>query len=190
MSVSWWLLFVVVLLAVAGLFLRGLVGRMDRLNLRVDAAADSLDAHLVRRASGVAELARSGALDPASAVLLATAAHEAHTAPPTERESAESALSQDLRAVLDDAGGTQLLCEEPLGRQLLEDLRAASDRVVLARRFHNEAVRASRSLRSRPLVRTLRLYGRSAEPRSFEMDDTPPASLVRLVPQDAPRSSG
>ena len=177
MNVPWWLLVVVGLLALLGLFLRGLAGRVDRLNVRVEAAHDALDAQLVRRAAVVAEIASSGIFDPASAVLLGQAAHEAQVATAVEREAAESALSQDLRAVLDEAGGAADLSEDPVGRQLLGDLRQACDRVVLARRFHNDAVRASRDLRGRPLVRTLRLYGHSPAPRSVELDDAPPTSL-------------
>ena len=182
MNVPWWLLLVVGLLAVLGLFLRGLVGRVDRLNLRVEAAWEALDAQLVRRSIVVQEMCSSGLLDPASALLLAGAAHDAQTASPARREAAESALTEDLRAVLDEAAAAQELSDDPTGRQLLADLRQASDRVVLARRFHNEAVRMCRELRGRPVVRTLRLFGRSVEPVTFEMDDAPAASLTELPP--------
>lgn len=183
MNVPWWLLALVGVFALIGLFLRGLAGRVDRLNLRVEAARDALDAQLVRRAVAVTELANSSLLDPASALLLAGAAHDAQTAPPAEREAAESALSQDLRAVLDDAGAAEELVDEPAGQELLAELDRAADRVVLARRFYNEAVRMCRELRRRPLVRTLRLAGRSLEPTTFEMDDAPPAALSgRRIP--------
>jgi hypothetical protein len=177
-NVPWWLLALVGVLALLGMFLRGLAGRVDRLNLRVDAARDALDAQLVRRAVAVAELASSALLDPASALLLAGAAHDAQTASPDEREVAESALSQDLRAVLDDAGGAEELVDDPTGQQLLAELDRAVERVVLSRRFYNESVRMCQQLRRRPLVRLLRLAGRSREPSTFEMDDAPPESVA------------
>ncbi|MFZ0325598.1 MAG: hypothetical protein WAN48_15880 [Actinomycetes bacterium] len=177
MNVPWWLLAVVGLLALLGLFLRGLAGRVDRINLRVEAARDALDAQLVRRAAVVTELAASGLLDPASAVLLGEAAHESQSAPEGAREAAESSLSQDLRLVLDDAGGAEVLADDSVGRELLVDLRQACDRAVLARRFYNDAVRASLELRHRPLVRTLHLYGHSHAPASIELDDAPPVAL-------------
>ncbi len=177
MNAPWWLLAVVGVLALLGLFLRGLAGRVDRLNVRLEAAHDALDAQLVRRSAVVAEIASSGIFDPASAVLLGQAAHDAQAASGPEREAAESALSQDLRAVLDEAGGAVDLNDDPVGRQLVADLRQACDRVVLARRFHNDAVRAARELRGRPLVRLFRLSGHSPAPRSIELDDAPPTSL-------------
>ena len=71
---------VVVALALLGLYLRGLAGRLDRLHLRVEAAQVALDAQLLRRATLVAELARSGWLDPATSLLLADAASGAQHA--------------------------------------------------------------------------------------------------------------
>ena len=177
MNVPWWLLVLVGLMAIVGLFLRGLAGRVDRLNVRVDAALDALDAQLARRAGLVTELASSGLLDPASAVLLAEAAHDAQSAGPAEREAVESALSQDLRAVLDEAEAAADLRGDPAGDQLLGQLRQACERVVLARRFYNDAVRSSRELRGRLVVRTLWLYGHSPAPRSIELDDAPPVAL-------------
>jgi hypothetical protein len=185
MSVPFWLLVLVAVLALVGLFLRGLAGRVDRLNLRVEAAREALAAQLARRSLVVSELAGSGLLDPASALLLAGAAHGARSARPGGRETAESALSEDLRAVLDEAGAGGELADAEAGHELLFDLRQACDRVVLARRFHNDAVRMCRELRGRPLVRTLRLYGRSTAPESFEMDDAPPVALAQVEPPAA-----
>ena len=82
---------VVLVLAIAagGFFLPNLVAaRLDRLHAKVEGALSALDANLVRRAESSLELANSGALDPASALLLASAAAEALAAESIDREPA------------------------------------------------------------------------------------------------------
>lgn len=68
--------------------------RLDRLHVRVETARAALDAALVRRAAATLELAASRLLDPATSLVLATAAHEARTADADAREFAESDLSR------------------------------------------------------------------------------------------------
>ena len=171
---------VVVALALLGLYLRGLAGRLDRLHLRVEAAQVALDAQLLRRATLVAELARSGWLDPATSLLLADAASGAQHASAHDRPQAESALTQSLRTVLDEPDVIKELAQIDLGRELLVELAGASDRVILARRFANEAVRQTTEVRKRWLVRALRLGGHAAMPTGFEMDDAPSPGLARF----------
>ena len=55
--------------------------RLDRLHARVEGALAALDAQLVRRAEATLELVNSGALDPATALLMAAAASESLEAP-------------------------------------------------------------------------------------------------------------
>lgn len=173
--VGW--LILVVLVGVLALYLRGLIGRLDRLHLRVAAANDALDAQLLRRASAVLALADSGCLDPASAVLLTDVADYAQRAEPNQRPLTESAVSQSLRAVFEQPGLVEQVSDAAGGVGLLTDLAVACDRVVLARRFANDAVRATRQLRARWLVRVLHLAGHATLPEMFEMDDAPPAEL-------------
>ncbi|MDR3659155.1 MAG: NUDIX domain-containing protein, partial [Mycobacterium sp.] len=52
---------------------------------------------------------------------------------------------------------------------LVAELADAEARVLLARRFHNDAVRDTLALRERPLVRWLRLGGTAAMPTYFEI---------------------
>jgi hypothetical protein len=171
---------VVVAVALLGLYLRGLAGRLDRLHLRVEAAQVALDAQLLRRTTLVAELARSGWLDPATSLLLADAASGAQHASAEDRPQAESALTQSLRTVLDEPDVIKELAQDDLGRELLLELAGASDRVILARRFANEAVRQTTEVRTRWLVRVLRLGGHAAMPTGFEMDDAPSRGLARF----------
>jgi hypothetical protein len=175
----WWAVAIVVVVLVILLYLRSVAGRLDRLHVRLEAAGAALDAQLVRRSAAAAELAHAGLLDPASSLQLADAAHEAQTASaedPALRETVESELSSALRAAVDDEDVADL-ARTP-HHALIDELRSACQRVVLARRFHNDAARATLRLRSRPLIKRLRLAGGAPWPRAFEMDDAPPSALV------------
>lgn len=174
-------LLVVVLVGLAW-YLSFTATRLDRLHQRVEGGQAALDAQLVRRAAVTAQLATSGLLDPATAVLLADAAAGARTVDPGDqaaREAAESTLSRALRAALDQPDVLAALAGDPDGAELLGELTSACRRVAMARRFHNDAVRAIRVMRRHRLVRLLRLAGHAPLPRTFEMDDTPPAGLTR-----------
>lgn len=179
MEISTTLVIVVVVLALLAWYLSFSASRLDRLHARVEGAREALDAQLVRRSAVTLELATSGLLDPASSLLLAEAAFEAREASAPDREVAESDLSRALRVALDAEGTRERLVEDPVGRELLRELGAAARRVELARRFHNDAVRATRVVRRSRVVRWLRLAGHAPMPVSFEIDDEAPADLPR-----------
>jgi hypothetical protein len=171
----------VLLLLLAGFYLSWTAGRIDQLHHRIEVARAALDAQLVRRSAVAMELGTSGLLDPAAAVLIATAAREARSGPDDAREQAESDLSRALRAALDQPGQVDELRAEPGGPELVGELDAAAHRVVMARRFHNDAVRATRAVRRKRHVRYLRLAGHAAEPTTVEFDDEPPDCLARAL---------
>lgn len=177
MRVSWWVVTAAVVVILLGFYLRGLAGRLDRLHVRVEAATDALDAQLVRRSAVVVELAASGLLDPASSLLLAEAAHAAQVAGPDDREQAESALTHALGATLSGPEVAAAMAGQGPGHDLLADLAEASHRVVLARRFHNDAAAATFRLRRQRAVRYFRLAGSAPMPHTFEMDDLLPVPL-------------
>jgi hypothetical protein len=81
-----WLL-VVLLVALIAWYLSFSASRLDRLHHRVEGARSALDAQLVRRAEAALELATSGALDPASGLLVAGAAAEALAAGEADDEA-------------------------------------------------------------------------------------------------------
>jgi hypothetical protein len=166
-----------VAILLAGVYLWLMANRLDRLHARVEGSRSALDAQLVRRSSVALELATSQLLDPATSLLLAEAAHEAREAPADERELAESNLSRALRATMEEPGQLDEIDATAGGPELIKDLAASSRRVVMARRFHNDAVTATRTVRRKRLVRWLGLSGRAPLPTSFEMDDEPPKSL-------------
>jgi hypothetical protein len=153
-----WTLVVLVLL---GVYITWTAGRLDRLHARVDAAWAALDAQLVRRAAAARALVPYVA-DPAAASRLDETAHLAVEAGEDDREAVENALSRALRTAV-----PMLRDEAPLG-----ELRAAASKVVLARSFHNAAVKDTRTLRWRRMPRLLRLAGHRAMPTYFEIDDT------------------
>jgi hypothetical protein len=175
----WWVALAVAFVAVLGVYLSWTAGRIDRMHARVDARWAALDAQLVRRSAIAVELAMSGLLDPASSVLLAGAAHEARESDEEKRELAESDLSRALRAALDQERQAEALRATADGGFLVEELEAAVRRVVMARRFHNDAVRATQAVRRARVVRYLGLAGHAEMPHPFEMDDVPPRCLER-----------
>lgn len=181
MDLPGWLLALLVL-ALLAWYLSFSASRIDRLHHRVEGARNALDAQLVRRAEAAVELATSGALDPATGLLLAGAAADALDAGEgvgePGRETAESDLSRALQVAL-DADLVAELREDPVAASLLERLRASCHRVQLARRFHNDAVTDATRVRSKRISRWARLAGRAGPPQTFEMDDEPPPALVR-----------
>ena len=174
------LIIAALLLVVLAFYLRGLAARLDRLHLRVDASAAALDARLERRAALSVEVALSGALDPASAVLLLNAATTAQHAG-RQKSSAESDLSAALRAVFPDDETVAELVEDAEARDTLTELGETCQGVVLARRFANDATRAAVHVRRRGVVRALRLAGHAPWPPSRDLDDAPPEALTGLA---------
>lgn len=185
-------LFVVIgLLVLLGWYLSYSASRLDRLHAKAEGALSVLDAQLVRRAEASLELAASGALDPASALLLAdaaSAAAERQTEHPlTEdfldgqhfagRESVESDLTRALDAALPVENVTVLRAEDHDIPEVLGRVEASALRVQLARRFHNDAVAEVRRVRAKRVVRVFRLAGHAALPEPVQFDDELPAGL-------------
>ncbi len=180
MAWPWIVLFVAVLL-VFGLYLSMTAGRLDRLHQRIDTSALALDALLLRRSSVALEMATSGVMDPASAIVVAEAAHAARTTGEHDdlaRASAESSLTQALIIALEEPEELALIRDTESGSDLLAELDAACRRVELGRRFLNDAVRACRAVRRQFLVRIFRLAGHAPWPQTWEMDDSVPDGLV------------
>lgn len=153
------------LLAILGAWAYQTANRLDRLHVRYDLSWQALDGALARRAV----VARAVAIDAYGGASegrrLAALADAAEAAPRQERESRENELSAAL-AIVDPAS---------LPAGLIAELADAEARVLLARRFHNDAVRDTLALRERFLVRTLRLGGTAALPSYFEIVERPHA---------------
>ncbi len=159
-----WIVAIAITLLVVALLLVGLwafqtAHRLDRLHVRYDLSWQALDGVLARRAV----VARAVAVDAYGGApegrRLAALADTAERAPRSAREAAENELSAAL-AMVDPAS---------LPVALVALLADAEARVLLARRFHNDAVRDTLALRERPVVRALRLGGTAALPTYFEI---------------------
>jgi hypothetical protein len=139
--------------------------RLSRLEARVNRAWTVLDTQLQRRAGLAEELARyyPGALGDQRAGALAAAASGARAPSDGDRELAENALGRELRELPADLPGVPV--------SLQTDLAGTTTRVGLARRFYNDAVRDTRSLRRQRMPRLLRLHARRPLPRYFDIDD-------------------
>lgn len=138
--------------------------RLDRLNVRVDLARQSLLAALDRRAVvartiGAALRAGSDAGRADIGRELTVAADLVESVDEADRETAENQLSSLLGQIEVGARPTALATE----------LADAETRVMIARRFYNDAVRDTRNLALRRSVRWLRLAGRAQVPRYFEI---------------------
>jgi hypothetical protein len=146
--------------------------RLHRLHLRVDAARAGLDAALARRAVAAAQ---AGVAIPDGPTTQASpcphnrpdaGAGTALPVPsPLDREAAANALGRALVRL-------ERTALPPDVRAALAD---AEQLLVLARRVYNDAVRDTLGLRSRRLVRWLRLAGTAPMPAYFEIADPPPA---------------
>jgi 8-oxo-dGTP pyrophosphatase MutT (NUDIX family) len=149
----------VVVLLLVGMWAFQTANRLDRLHVRYDLSWQALDGALARRAvvaRAVAVDAYGGGPDGKRLAALADAAERS---PRMARETVENELSAAL-AMVDPAS---------LPGALVAELADAEARVLLARRFHNDAVRDTLALRERPAVRTLRLGGTAALPTYFEI---------------------
>ena len=174
---TWWLVLAVAVVLVVGLWLTWTANRLDRMHHRIDVARATLDAQLLRRSGATLELVSTEVLAPASRLVLLDAASQARNAGLEEFETAESALSQALRAVFADVAAVHGLRDDPAVAPLVDELARDCARVELARRFHNDVVVSARALRSRRRVRWLHLAGRAADLRAVDLDDVPPPGL-------------
>lgn len=159
-----------------GVYVSWRATRLDRLHVRVETARAALDAALMRRTAVALELAASRLLDPATSLVLATAAHEARTADAERREFAESDLSRALRAVVEQPDFRPSLEARGDSTDVIGELESAALKVSYARRFYNDAVSATRIARRKLLIRALPLAGKAPVPEFFEIDDVPPAA--------------
>jgi 8-oxo-dGTP pyrophosphatase MutT (NUDIX family) len=154
-----------VALALVGTWAIRTAHRLDRLNVRYDLSWQALDSALARRSV----VARAVAIDAyggaAQGRRLAALADASERAPRPARETAENELSTAL-AVVDPAS---------LPAGLIAELADAEARLMLARRFHNDAVRDTLALAERRPVRAFRLGGTAALPSYFEIVERPHA---------------
>jgi hypothetical protein len=136
--------------------------RLDRLHVRCDLSWQALDAALARRAVVARAVAADAYRGSPEGRRLAALAGAAERSSRSSREACENQLSTALELVDPAAVPVALVAE----------LADAEARVLLARRFHNDAVRDTLALRERRTVRWLKLSGRAPLPTYFEIAET------------------
>ncbi len=150
----------VVLLLLAAARLASTANRLDRLHVRTEAAWAALEGALSRRIVATRAAAAAGAFPGPDADRLRQLTSLADRADRRTRADAENDLSRALAA------------EPPvIEAQLAAELADAGERVALARRLYNDAVRDTRALRAVWFTRLFRLAGRAALPDYFEIAD-------------------
>lgn len=169
--------------------------RLDRLHIRTDLARAALVGALGRRHSVGTAIARElSHHDPDGADRLSRALAQARAHPPEAVAGVDPApapvpdrRSPDRRGGRDEDDGPDAELSENrlavilagvdpafLPVDLVRELDDVTDRVGMARRFYNDAVRDTRSLREQMIVRALRLAGRAPMPDYVELVDSPP----------------
>jgi Tfp pilus assembly protein PilX len=157
-----WVIGVVAVVVMVATYLTFTAKRVDRLHQRAASAGRALDAQLVRRAATAAVLAEEEGPNPD----LYAAARAALDSRAEEREAAENDLTRMLRKLQFDQS-------DPTDVAII----AASRRVALSRQVHTDFVRDALAVRSRPLVRAMRMARKHPAPAYFDIDDPTLASV-------------
>jgi len=157
------ILFVV---ALAAWYLSYSATRLDRLHHRVETSWANLDGLLQRRAAIAIEIARSEISDPASAMLLTFAAHQAREASVRDRSQAEIGLSGALGILIETSSEISGEIEKDLIRELSE----LTEKIRMAIAMHVDAVTRTQLVRKKLINRLFRLAGTAPEPVTYEFE--------------------
>ena len=165
----------VALLLFAALRLWITANRLDRLHVAPRRPGRLSKGALARRIVATRAVAVAGGLGDPRSDELRRLADLADNADRDHRADAENDLSRAL--------ATMPAATEP---DLAAELADASERVLLARRFYNDAVRDTRALRGGLVTRVFRLAGRAAMPEYFEIAEVPHRTAM-VHPDGCPR---
>jgi hypothetical protein len=164
-----WLFVAVVAAILVTMWVTFTLTRLDRLHARVDAAWAALDAQLVRRAAALVHAAESPDTrfsDETRARFERAGARALAESGEHQRAEAENVVSRSV---------AEALAGDELDARSRDELGDTAARVLIARRFYNDATRDTRSLRARRMPRLLHLAGHRAMPTFFDIDDTVPS---------------
>ncbi|MBC7463984.1 MAG: hypothetical protein H7227_06980 [Actinobacteria bacterium] len=141
--------------------------RLDRLHHRVETSWANLDGILQRRAAVALELAHSEMADPASSLLLTSAAYQARETTIGDRSQAESGLSGALGLLQNDLDVRLTQGEQALLRELSE----LTEKIRIAIALHVDAVHRTQSVRKKLIFNVFRLAGTAPLPVTYEFED-------------------
>jgi hypothetical protein len=157
---------VLFVVALAAWYLSYSATRLDRLHHRVETSWANLDGLLQRRAAIAIEIARSEISDPASAMLLTFAAHQAREASVRDRSQAETGLSSALGILIETSSEISGEIEKDLIRELSE----LTEKIRMAIAMHVDAVTRTQLVRKKLINRLFRLAGTAPEPVTYEFE--------------------
>jgi hypothetical protein len=157
---------VLFVVALAAWYLSYSATRLDRLHHRVETSWANLDGLLQRRAAIAIEIARSEISDPASAMLLTFAAHQAREASVRDRSQAETGLSGALGILIETSSEISGEIEKDLIRELSE----LTEKIRMAIAMHVDAVTRTQLVRKKLINRLFRLAGTAPEPVTYEFE--------------------
>lgn len=140
--------------------------RLDRLHHRVETSWANLDGLLQRRAAIAIEIARSEISDPASAMLLTFAAHQAREASVRDRSQAETGLSGALGILIETS--TEISGE--IEKDLIRELGELTEKIRMAIAMHVDAVTRTQLVRKKWINRIFKLAGTAPEPVTYEFE--------------------
>lgn len=147
-------------------YLSFVANRLDRLHHRVETSWANLDGLLQRRAAIALEISRSDFIDPASSLLLTSAAYQAREATVQLRSSAEMALTGALGMLLGD--GFELA--NPGEAALLNELTTLNAKIVVAIAIHTDSVSSTQMVRKKWAIRLFHLAGTAPLPVTYEFE--------------------
>jgi len=147
--------------------------RLDRLHHRAETSWANLDAILQRRAALALDIAHTGAVDPATGLLITAAAHQAREAEISERSEAESSLTQALLLIIEESDLNRRYPE------LFQELDTLTERLKIAISLHIEAVNAARARREKLIYRIFRLAGHAPLPVKYSFEDDSLMEITR-----------
>ena len=161
----------VVSLAIIGVYLSHMAGRLDRLHLKIEANRISLHKALLMRATRAQALARRYPSSTQVAKEVVEISDECLATDDPIRSSwfSESRLTAALLRLSDEPA-------PPEAQVDWQRLTAASRKAALARTFYNDTTRMCQNLRKRRIVRWLRLAGYASYPQPVNFDDRVPGS--------------
>lgn len=141
--------------------------RLDRLHHRVETSWEHLDALLQRRAALALEIAHQSDLDPALDLILTASAYESREAPLSDRNEAESLLSESLKVLRTSAQDGEI----SIKLSLLDRLVDITEKIKVSIAIHLEAISAVENLRSKLIFKVFRLAGRAKLPYHYSFED-------------------
>lgn len=165
---SWllWSLLFISSLAIVGVYLSHMAGRLDRLHLKIEANKTGLHKALLLRATRAQALARDYPGNNRAAVEVIAIADESLTTDDPNRASwfVESRLTAALLKLSDEP-------DQNPNTEHWQRLALSTRKVALARTFYNDTTRMCQNLRKRRVVRWLRLAGFADYPQPVNFDD-------------------